>query len=98
MQLGPDQAFDQGLHYLLTGFSIKNIKSNKIDLTLYITNGIVQHIIVEESTSMQRNEIIDKHQQSHKAIKPSFVNYYTFYRYVNFYQRSDKWFFIKCDN
>ena len=63
-----------------------------------MTNGIVQHIIVEESTSMQWIEIIDKHQQSHKAIKPSFVNYYTFYMYVKLCQRSDKWFLIKCDN
>ena len=63
-----------------------------------MTNGIIQHIIVEESTSIQWIEIIDKHQQSHKAIKPSFVNYYTFYLYVNFCQRSDKWFLVKYDN
>ena len=57
-----------------------------------MTNRIVQDIIVEESTSIQWIEI------SHKIIKPSFVNYYTCYLCVNFCQRSDKWFLVKCDN
>ena len=53
---------------------------------------------MEESTSIQWIEITDKHPQSHKAIKPSFVNYYTFYLYVNFCQTSEKWFLVNCDN
>ena len=48
-------ASDQGLHCLLTGFSIKyRIKAtNKPDIPK-MTNGLVQHITVEESISIQR--------------------------------------------
>ena len=49
-------ASDQGLHCLLTGFSIKNKKKkkrHKISDTRKITKGLVQHITVEESTSRQ---------------------------------------------
>ena len=54
----PDQmphnvASDQGLHCLLTGFSIKNTLkvTNRLD-TLKRTNGLIQHITVEKSTSV----------------------------------------------
>ena len=51
-QMPHNVASDQGLHCLLTGFSIKDkIKVTK--MTSYMTNGLVQHIIVEESTNMQ---------------------------------------------
>ena len=47
-------ASDQGLHCLLTGFSIKDrIKAKHIPDTTKMTNGPVQHITVEESTSIQ---------------------------------------------
>ena len=47
-------ASDLGQHYLVTGFSIKNrIKvANRPD-TSKMTNGLVQHIIVEKSTCIQ---------------------------------------------
>ena len=47
-------ASDQGLQCLLTGLSIKNRLNhqNRPD-TLEMTNGLVQHITVEESTSIQ---------------------------------------------
>ena len=45
-------ASDQGLHCLLTGFSMKNrIKTQNRPNTPKMTNGLVQHITVEESTS-----------------------------------------------
>ena len=46
---------DQGLHCLRTGISIKNrikVKKNRPD-TPKMTHGLVQHITVEESTSIQ---------------------------------------------
>ena len=47
-------ASDQGLHCLLTGFSIKNrIKTKNRPDTPKMTNGLVQHITVEEFTSIQ---------------------------------------------
>ena len=52
-----------------------------------MTSGIVHYIVVEEFTSIQWIEIMLI--SISKAIKPSFVNYYTFYMYVNFCQRSD---------
>ena len=55
----PDQmphnvASDQGLHCLLTGFSIKNeIKATNRPDTPKMKNRLVQHITVEKSTSIQ---------------------------------------------
>ena len=55
----PDQtphnvASYQGLSCLLTGFSIKHrIKAQNQTNTPKITNGLAQHITVEESTSIQ---------------------------------------------
>ena len=47
-------ASDQCLQCLLTGFSIENrIKATYRPDTFKMTNGLVQHIIVEESTSTQ---------------------------------------------
>ena len=54
----PDQtphnvASDQDLHCLLTGFSIKTRKKGqKTPDTPKMTNGLVEHITVEESTSI----------------------------------------------
>ena len=54
-------ASDHGLHCLLTGFFIKNgtklghiIRPN----TPKVTNGLIQHITVEESTSIQWVSIV----------------------------------------
>ena len=48
-------ASNQGLHCLLTGFSIKNrIKRQNRSDTPKMTNELVQHITVEESISIQR--------------------------------------------
>ena len=55
----PDQmphnvASDQGLQCLLTGFSIKNlIKVTNRPGNPRMTNGLIQQITVEESTSIQ---------------------------------------------
>ena len=47
-------ASDQGLHCSLTGFSIKKrIKVTNRPNTPKMTNGLIQHIIVEETTSIQ---------------------------------------------
>ena len=54
-----DVASDQGLHCLLIGFSIQNrikVTKNSPD-TPKMTTGLVQHITMEESTSMQRVEL-----------------------------------------
>ena len=63
----PDQmphnvASDQGLHCLLTGFSVENgIKAKNSPDTPKITNELVQNIMVEESTNIQwvTNNIIE---------------------------------------
>ena len=53
-QMPHSVASDQGLHCLLTGFSIKNkIKATNRPNTPKMTNGLIQHITVEESTSIQ---------------------------------------------
>ena len=47
-------ASNQGLHCLLTGFSIKNrIKPQNRSDAPKMTNRLIQHITVEESTSIQ---------------------------------------------
>ena len=47
-------ASDQGLQCMLTGFSIKDrTKATSRPSTSRMTNGLVQHIIVEESTIIQ---------------------------------------------
>ena len=47
-------ASDQGLHCLQTRFSIKNrVKATNRHGTPKTTNGLVQHITVEESTCIQ---------------------------------------------
>ena len=52
-QTSHNVASDKGLHCLLNGFSIKNrIKATKKTHHPKMTNGLVQHIIVEESTSI----------------------------------------------
>ena len=52
-------ASDQGLHCLLTGFSIKNrIKQQNRPDTPKMTYGLVQQITVEESGKMVSTEIV----------------------------------------
>ena len=47
-------ASDQGLHYSLTGFSIKiELKLQNRSNTPWMTNRLVQYITVEDSTSLQ---------------------------------------------
>ena len=51
-------ASDQGLHCLLTGFSIKNgIKVTRPDMPK-MTTGCIQHITVELSTSIQWVKVV----------------------------------------
>ena len=53
-QVPHNVASDQRLYCLLTGFSIKTrIKARNRPDTPKLTNGLLQHITVEESTSIQ---------------------------------------------